>query len=150
MFNNPFEHFSGCFSNKCLTVLCVHIFYFILKKQCFLSGSLNNSSKRCIVSQLWRELHVKNTDVAISVHDHLCSAWSLWTCFFYCNFHYTVTKYWDVGYDHLHAVWGLKYCSCCHYVLIYYWLKMSRDSHVSGVEPMRAETLFQTTAVQSS
>lgn len=70
--------------------------------------------------------------------------------FFYCNFHYTVTKYWDVGYDHLHAVWGLKYCSCCHYVLIYYWLKMSRDSHVSGVEPMRAETLFQTTAVQSS
>lgn len=47
------------------------------------------------------KLDVKNTDVAISVHhDHLCSVWSLCV--------YTVTKYCDVGYDHFHAVWGLK------------------------------------------
>lgn len=138
MLNNPFEHFSGCFSNKCLTVLWVHMFYFIKKKTTF---------SFCHSQWLFKKMHHVTTITRTTCQKHWCCRFSPWpsllcmkpvTLVFYWNLHYTVTKYCDVGYDHLHAVWGLKYC-----FWVYCWLKVSRDSHVSGVEPMRAETLFQ-------
>lgn len=83
------------------------------------------------------KLNVKNTDVVVSVHhDHHCSVWKCFT-----------TLHPD------RVLWCcIRRFSCCMrskntacvvtMIWVSYWL-MSRNSHVCGSEPMRAETFIQ-------
>lgn len=77
---------------------------------------------------------------------HVSPAWPSLLCMkpvCYCKLQYTVTKYCYVGYDNWQSVWRFQILLL---LLLWFefphWWKVSRNSHVSGAEPMRAETLI--------